>query len=116
MLVVSFFLLINLAGCGSETEWNVEIMKPLVYVNGQDSTIEIKITEGNHPVTGVSASARVEMPNMNHGALNLRLEEGEKGHYSGEAKPTMSGNYNVFLKLKKDGRTYERELEMEIKK
>jgi hypothetical protein len=110
-----FLLVLFLTGCGTESEWNVEITKPLKYVKGQESTFEISIMDEGKPVTDVSATARVEMANMNHSALNFRLEEGAKGHYSGKATPTMKGKYSVALKLKKDGRTYERLLEMEIK-
>ena len=111
-----FLMLVLLTGCGSETEWTVEITKPLKYVNGQQSSFEIKITDEKKPVTGVSATASIEMIKMDHGVLNVRLEETKKGHYSGQAMPTMSGKYSVFLKLKKDGRTYERILDMEIEK
>lgn len=116
MSVGVFLLLFLLAGCGAETEWKVEITKPLHYVSGQESSFEIKITEAKKPVTGVSATARIEMAGMDHGALNFRLKEGDKGHYSGNAMPTMSGKYSVSLKLKKDGRTYERLLEMDVEK
>lgn len=112
---IIFLSLFLLAACGTQTDWKVEITKPLQFVKGKDTPFEIKITDQGKPVTGVSATAEIAMVNMNHGNLNIRLEEGEKGLYSGTAIPTMAGEYEVILTLKQDGRTFEKVLKMEIK-
>ncbi|WP_412176665.1 hypothetical protein [Bacillus sp. T3] len=56
------------------------------------------------------------MTSMDHGSINLRLEEVGDGLYTAKAEFTMSGSYNVTFTLKKEGYTVEKIMEVEVEK
>lgn len=114
---IVLILVVLLSGCGGEgKDWEVDITKPLTFAKDQETEFEILITNQGKPVTGVNATAHIDMSTMNHGSLNLKLIEGENGHYVATGTPTMAGKYDVVLKLKKDGYTFEKFLEMDVEK
>ncbi|MGJ7920667.1 FixH family protein [Neobacillus sp. LXY-4] len=112
-IICSIFLL---AGCSAGENWEVNLTKTVQFKQGEESTIEIIVTEENKPVTDISAKAHLEMPAMDHGSVNLRLKEGKDGVYTGRAKLTMSGTYTATFTLKKEGYTIEKILEIEVQK
>lgn len=117
MSFVLLGLVILLAGCSDTGEnWEIEFTKPLQFKKGQETPIEIKITEEGKPVTDVSARALFEMSAMSHGSLNLRLEDKGDGLYTAKAEFPMSGKYNVSFTLKKEGYTIEKVMEVEVEK
>ncbi|AGK56112.1 hypothetical protein B1NLA3E_21870 [Bacillus sp. 1NLA3E] len=105
-----------LAGCGTGENWKVEFTKPLQFIQGKEAPFEIRVTEDKKPVTGINATAEIEMVTMNHGTINVRLTEGKDGRYQGKAQLTMPGQYTVTFKFKKGGYTVEKTLEIEVKK
>lgn len=110
-------LIVLLAGCGGTGEnWEVEFTKPLQYKKGQETQVEVKITDDGKPVTDVSARALFEMSAMDHGSINLRLEEVGDGLYTAKAEFTMAGSYTVTFTLKKEGYTIEKIMEVEVEK
>lgn len=111
-LIAIIFLI---TGCGKGENWEVEFTKPLQFVEGKESTFEIKVTEESKPVTDLNATAHIEMASMSHGNVDLKLEEGKDGLYTGKAALPMKGTYDVFFKFKKDGYTIEKRLEVEAK-
>lgn len=105
-----------LAGCGTGENWKVEFTKPLQFIQGKEAPFEIKVTEDKKPVTGLNASAEIEMGTMSHGTVNVRLTEVKDGRYQGKAQLTMSGQYTVTFKFKKGGYTVEKILDVDVKK
>lgn len=109
-LMVLIFLL---SACGTGDNWKVEFTDPPKFNNGDESTFEIKVTEEGEPVTGLNATATMEMTKMSHGSINVKLEEAKDGLYTGTTALTMAGDYTVAFKFKKDGKTVEKVLEVE---
>ncbi len=109
MMVLIFLL----SACGTGDNWKVEFTDPPKFNNGDESTFEIKVTEEGKPVTGLNATASMEMTKMSHGSINVKLEEAKDGLYKGKAALTMAGDYTVAFKFKKDGYTVEKVLEVE---
>jgi hypothetical protein len=108
-------LIFLLSGCGKGDNWKVEFTKEPQFIKEKESSLEIKVTEGDKPVTDLDASAHFEMASMSHGEVDVNLEEGEDGLYTGKVGLPMKGKYSVIFTFKKDGDTVEKAIEVEVK-
>ncbi|MBY0097489.1 FixH family protein [Mesobacillus maritimus] len=109
-------LTILLSACSSKPSWEVEITKDPAFLKGKTSTIEIEITEDAKPVNGVEATAQFTMVEMDHGTLEVTLEEDADGKYAGHAEFPMAGKYEAVFFLVKDGQEVEKVIELDVEK
>ncbi|WP_226642742.1 FixH family protein [Mesobacillus subterraneus] len=117
-LFVSLFLMLVtfLAGCSQEPDWKLEITKEPVFANGKESNFEIKVTEDGTAAKGLHIVAEFAMGSMDHGTIDVELEELSDGVYSGNAEFSMTGEWEAAFTLEKDGATQEEVVNMNVKK
>jgi hypothetical protein len=116
-LILALVLLIAvLAGCSSGPDYKVDITKPLYFVKDKEVPFEIKVTENNKPVTGLSISADLSMANMDHGTAHAAFTEEQKGLYTGKVKIPMNGKYEMDFTLKKGDKKSEKVFDYTVKK
>ncbi|MGV2939408.1 FixH family protein [Mesobacillus sp. LC4] len=117
-LFVSLFLMLVtfLAGCSQEPDWKLEITKEPVFANGKESNFEIKVTEDGAAAKGLHIVAEFAMGSMDHGTIDVELEELSDGVYSGNAEFSMAGEWEAAFTLEKDGAKQEEVVNMNVKK
>lgn len=109
-------LVLQLAGCSQEAEWNVEVTKKPAFADGKESEFEIKVSDGDKAVAGLDVSAELAMKSMNHGAVTVDLKEVSDGIYSGSAKFSMAGEWEAAFLLEKDGGKQEKIVDLTVDK
>jgi YtkA-like len=111
-----FLLVILLSACSSKPSWEVEITKGPVFLQDKASTFEIEITEDGEPIKGLEVTAEFTMVEMDHGTLEVTLDEGADGLYAGNAELPMAGKYEAVFLLVKDGQEVEKVMEIDVEK
>lgn len=117
-LLASLFILMvmQLASCSQEAEWNVDVAKEPAFTEGKESEFEIKVTEDGKAVSGLDVSAELAMGSMDHGTVNVDLQEVSDGIYSGSAKFSMAGKWEAAFTLEKDGAKQDKVIDLNVKK
>lgn len=117
-LLASLFILmvLQLASCSQEAEWNVDVAKEPAFTEGKESEFEIKVTEDGKAVSGLDVSAELAMGSMDHGTVNVDLQEVSDGIYSGSAKFSMAGKWEAAFTLEKDGAKQDKVIDLNVKK
>ncbi|MEH7883323.1 FixH family protein [Bacillus sp. JJ1609] len=117
-LLASLFILmvLQLASCSQEAEWNVDVAKEPAFTEGKESEFEIKVTEDGKAVSGLDVSAELAMGSMDHGTVNVDLQEVSDGIYSGSAKFSMAGKWEAAFTLEKDGAKQDKVVDLNVKK
>ncbi|WP_243291383.1 FixH family protein [Bacillus sp. FJAT-47783] len=113
---IIFILAIILSGCNSEQTIEVKINKPLVFQKDKASPFEVKITDGEKPLSDMKATAGFSMKNMDHGHHEITLSEKEEGIYTGSIELPMEGEWEIFISVEKDGKVTEKIIEYDVKK
>ncbi|MDQ0200937.1 FixH family protein [Neobacillus ginsengisoli] len=116
LMAMFFILAIVLAGCSNGSDYKVNISKPLYFQKDTAVPFEIKVTEKNKPVKGLTISAELSMANMDHGTSQVKLAEGQNGAYSGKVKLPMEGKYEINVTIQKDGKKSENTIDYTVKK
>ena len=93
-----------LSACSSGPDYKIQVTKDLYYQKDELMPFEVKITENNKAMKGLTVSAEMTMSNMDHGTYKVKLLEGKPGFYTGKIKLEMAGKYEMAFTLKK-GRT-----------
>ncbi|MFP7298521.1 FixH family protein [Neobacillus niacini] len=115
MMLAALLLLAILAGCSADPEYNIEVTKPIYQLADKELPFEIKVTEKDEAVSGLNVSAEFSMTNMDHGTTEVELTEEEAGIYSGKVELPMTGKYEIFFVLEKDGKKAEKVINYEVK-
>ncbi|MEH6991615.1 FixH family protein [Neobacillus drentensis] len=115
MRLTVLLLLAALAGCSANPEYNIEVTKPIYQLADKEMPFEIKVSEKDEAVTGLNVSAEFSMTNMDHGTTEVELTEEEDGIYSGKVELPMTGKYEIFFILEKDGKKAEKVINYEVK-
>jgi hypothetical protein len=115
MRLTPLLLLAILAGCSADPEYNIEVTKPIYQLADKEMPFEIKVTEKDEAATGLNVSAEFSMTNMDHGTTEVELTEEEDGIYSGKVELPMTGKYEIFFVLEKDGKKAEKVINYEVK-
>jgi hypothetical protein len=110
------FVFAVVAGCSSGPDYKVDITKPLYFVKDKEVPFEIKVTENNKPVTGLTISADLSMANMDHGTAKATFTEEQKGLYAGKVNLPMNGKYEMDFTLKKGDKKSEKVFDYQVKK
>lgn len=112
-----FVLLVTfLTGCSQEPDWKLEITKEPVFANEKESNFEIKVTEDGTAVEDLHITAEFAMASMDHGTVNVELDQLSDGVYSGSAKFSMAGEWEAAFTLEKDGSTQEKVVNLNVEK
>ncbi|RSD27214.1 FixH family protein [Mesobacillus subterraneus] len=117
-LFISLIVLLatQLAGCSQEPDWKLEVSREPVFANGKESNFEIKVTENGKPVKDLNIASEFAMASMDHGTINVELEEMSDGIYSGDANFSMPGEWEAAFTLEKDGLKQEEVVDLNVKK
>ena len=65
---------------------------------------------------GLDVSAELAMGSMDHGTVNVDLQEVSDGIYSGSAKFSMAGKWEAAFTLEKDGAKQDKVVDLNVKK
>jgi hypothetical protein len=109
-------LLAIITGCSSAPDYTVKVTKDLYYEKDTEMPFEIKVTENNKAAGGLDVSAQLSMTNMDHGAYDVKLAEGENGTYSGKVNLPMGGKYEAAFTLEKYGKKTVEVIELNVTK
>jgi len=109
-----FMLVILLSACSSKPSWEVEVTKEPTILKEKASTIEIEITEEAEPVKGLDVTADFAMVEMDHGTVEVTLEEIADGKYAGTVDFPMAGKWETVFLLEKDNQELEKVIEIEV--
>ncbi|NLY80235.1 MAG: FixH family protein [Lysinibacillus sp.] len=114
-LTITFttLLLFVLAGCSASNDVEVEI-KELYYKGESPSAFEIFVTEKGEPLEGLTISAELAMLNMDHGKVEVVLEEEGNGVYSSEINLPMAGSWETVFAIERDGELIEKVMEYDV--
>ncbi|GED17925.1 FixH family protein [Aneurinibacillus migulanus] len=100
--MLSTLFLLLLVGCTSSTQWEAAVKVPAVFKVGKACPIVVNITENGSPVSGLQVNVQVEMKGMDHGTIEVALEDKGKGTYEGAALLPMGGEWEAVVKMSKD--------------
>jgi hypothetical protein len=115
MRLTALLLLALLAGCSADPEYSIEVTKPIYQLAEKELPFEVKVTEKDEPAAGLKISAEFSMTNMDHGTTEVKLTEEEDGVYAGKVELPMTGKYEIFFVLEKDGQKKEKVINYEVK-
>jgi hypothetical protein len=109
-----FMLVFLLSACSSKPSWEVEVIKEPAFLEEKASRIEIEITEDAEPVKGLEVSAEFAMVEMDHGTIEVTLDEISDGQYAGTAEFPMAGKWETVFLIEKDDQELEKVIEIEV--
>jgi hypothetical protein len=115
MRLTALLLLTVLAGCSGDPEYSIKVTKPIYHQPDKEMPFEVKVTEKEEAAEGLTVSAEFSMTNMDHGTTEVELTEEEDGVYSGTVQLPMTGKYEIFFILEKDGEKTEQAINYEVK-
>jgi hypothetical protein len=115
MRLTALLLLALLAGCSADPEYDIEVVSPIYQLAGKEMPFEVKVTEKGEAAAGLKISAEFSMTNMDHGTTEVKLTEEEDGLYAGKVELPMTGKYEIFFVLEKDGKKAEKVINYEVK-
>lgn len=117
-LFVSLFILLatQLAGCSQEPDWKLEVTKEPVFANGKESDFELEVTENGNAVKDLNIVAEFAMASMDHGTVDVELEELSDGIYSGSAEFSMAGEWEAVFTFENDESKREEVVKLNVKK
>ncbi|WP_258000258.1 FixH family protein [Bacillus sp. Marseille-P3661] len=96
--------IIILTGCSAGSgNINVQIVEEPTYAQGQTSKVSFAITNGEEAVEGVNVSVLFEMAKMDHGSIEINLEEEGKGIYSADVELPMAGEWQAIVTVSGEG-------------
>lgn len=113
--LTALLLLAILAGCSADPEYSIEVTKPIYHQPDKEIPFEVKVSEKDEAAAGLTVSAEFSMTNMDHGTTEVDLTEEEDGIYSGNVQLPMTGKYEIFFTLEKDGKKTEQVINYEVK-
>lgn len=116
MRLTALLLLVLLAGCSADPEYNIKITKPIYQEPDKEMPFEIQVKEKDEGVTELDVSAEFSMTNMDHGMTKVKLTEEEDGIYSGKVELPMPGKYEILFILERDGEKTEKVISYEVEK
>ncbi|THE13249.1 hypothetical protein E1I69_07860 [Bacillus timonensis] len=103
-------LLLGLTGCATSNNWEVQVNKPLYYIENKEALFEVQITEESKPVVDLEIDAEFSMANMDHGTYTLTLTEEANGLYGGKIELPMAGDWEIVLNINQNGKKLEKVL------
>jgi YtkA-like len=115
MRLTALLLLTVLAGCSGDPEYSIKVTKPIYHQPDKEMPFEVKVTEKDEAAEGLTVSAEFSMTNMDHGTTEVELTEEEDGIYSGTVQLPMTGKYEIFFILEKNGKKSEQAINYEVK-
>ena len=114
VLLLFSLLLVMLAGCKAEPDYQVKFTKELYFQKETKMPFEIQVTENQKAVTGLKVSVEFMMTSMDHGTYDVQLAQGKKGTYNGKVALPMSGKYEAAFTLEKDGQKTEKVININV--
>lgn len=115
MRLTALLLLTVLAGCSGDPEYSIKVTKPIYHQPDKEMPFEVRVSEKDEAAEGLTVSAEFSMTNMDHGTTEVELTEEEDGIYSGTVQLPMTGKYEIFFILEKDGKKTEQTINYEVK-
>ncbi|MDM5329624.1 FixH family protein [Neobacillus sp. CF12] len=115
MRLTALLLLTVLAGCSGDPEYSIKVTKPIYHQPDKEMPFEVRVSEKDEAAEGLTVSAEFSMTNMDHGTTEVELTEEEDGLYSGTVQLPMTGKYEIFFILEKDGKKTEQTINYEVK-
>ena len=115
MRLTALLLLTVLAGCSGDPEYSIKVTKPIYHQPDKEMPFEVRVSEKDEAAEGLTVSAEFTMTNMDHGTTEVELTEEEDGIYSGTVQLPMTGKYEIFFILEKDGKKTEQTINYEVK-
>ena len=98
-LILSILItMLVVSGCGA-SQIEIEVDKVPDFVKGKESNFILKVTEGEELKTGLSITAKLEMAKMDHGVIEVSLEEVREGFYKGEVTLPMGGDWIADIQI-----------------
>lgn len=107
-----FFLL---AGC-SNRDWEVTVKTTPFYKEGVAAPFAVQIKTNGKPVKQLTVHATFEMVNMDHGKIEVDLNEKGNGVYEGNVQLPMEGDWEALLLIQHGKEKVEKMLKMHVKK
>lgn len=88
-----------LVGCGSSPSWMVNLTPTGTYQPDQPIEFQLTVTQEEKGISGLQATAMLEMKNMDHGSIDLVFEDQGEGHYTASGILPMSGEWEAFIQV-----------------
>lgn len=110
----SFILLFILASCSSGNNLKVEVSEGTYYKKDQTS-FEIKVTDGEKPAKDLDINAAFAMVDMDHGTSETSFTEKEDGTYVSEVELPMAGKWEIVFDMNQNGKSFEKVVQYELK-
>lgn len=115
VIILSLILVIVVAGCGASNKLNVKLSAPKTFTPGKPYMMQIKMKDmKGHPVKGAKVSAHLNMKNMDHGTIPVKVEDIGDGKYIGTTDLPMNGAWVATIKVEHDGEKFEEEKQFSV--
>lgn len=72
---------------------------------GKEVTYTVQVAHGQEPVRQAQVQVALEMKEMDHGKNEFSLKEVKPGVYEGKASIPMSGAWQAYIRVAKDGKS-----------
>lgn len=113
-LVIIFVFLMTafLGGCTGSTPssqaegyFQTELKPATTPVStGQEVIYTVTVSHEEQPVSGAKVEVALEMKEMDHGQNQFSVQEVSPGVYKGKAILPMSGEWQAYIRVEKDGK------------
>lgn len=106
--------LLIVTGCSS-VALNFTMEQAPEFQKGELSEFIVKVMEGDKGATGLSITALFEMEKMDHGIIEVPLEDIGNGLYKGSVELAMAGDWLVEFRAESGNTIIEEILTFEVK-
>ncbi|RSK26604.1 hypothetical protein EJF36_06890 [Bacillus sp. HMF5848] len=107
-IITVFIIIFLLTGCNNTSSWDVSIVEAPSYNQGEPSHVVFQLSEDGKPLTGLDVVASFEMTKMDHGYIDIPLQENESGLYEGNITLPMAGEWEVLLQISNNKQVVEK--------
>ena len=111
LLLSATFLL---TGCSKPAQTDVTMTRQPVFMKGAATPFELQLKNGTDAAAGYAVKADFTMARMDHGHIEITLNEASPGTYAGEVALPMGGEWDVAVKADKGGKTFEKTLTIKV--
>ncbi|MBU8908330.1 FixH family protein [Desertibacillus haloalkaliphilus] len=95
----TLLLLPMVVACSATGDYEATIEEVPVYDAGESSLISILITDNEEAAAGLSASAFLEMSQMDHGVIEVQFDDQGNGLYESDVALPMGGEWLVTITI-----------------
>ncbi|MGD8190504.1 FixH family protein [Brevibacillus ginsengisoli] len=114
IIFLAVLSLLLLGGCGSGDKWSATINSASAFTEGKPIKIVMDVKEAEKSAPGLKVHTTLEMMNMDHGKVEVDLEDQGNGTYEKEVVIPMKGEWVATATISNGKDSEEKSLKLKV--